>query len=115
MTTMDIQSRASEETMEPVATPGSAATLAIAASATLLVLAVFSAAVTTVGDSVRGLHAGVAGETWVLSGMSLGMATALLAAPGASPEGRFIVAYGTPLDCGKPGSVTPAGRPLKKT
>ena len=33
---------------------------------------------TTVGDSVRALHAGVAGETWVLSGMSLGMASALL-------------------------------------
>ena len=64
----------------PDATAGDERTLAIAASGTLLVLAVFSAVVTTVGDSARSLHAGVAGETWVLSGMSLGLATALLAA-----------------------------------
>jgi MFS family permease len=53
-------------------------TLAVAASGTLLVLAVFSAAVTSVGDSGRALHAGVAGNTWTLSGMSLGLAIALL-------------------------------------
>jgi MFS family permease len=52
--------------------------LAVAASGTLLVLAVFSAAVTSVGDSSRELHAGIAGDTWTLSGMSLGLATALL-------------------------------------
>lgn len=55
-------------------------TLSVAASGTLLVLAVFSAFVVTVGDSARSLHAGVAGETWALSGMSLGLATALLTA-----------------------------------
>jgi hypothetical protein len=46
------------------------ATLTVAASATLLVLAVFSAAVTTVAQSSSDLHAGVAGETWTLSGMA---------------------------------------------
>jgi MFS family permease len=56
----------------------SARTLAVAAAGTLLVLAVFSAVVTTLGDSARALHASVPGETWVLSGMSLGLATALL-------------------------------------
>jgi MFS family permease len=57
-----------------------ARTLSTAASATLLVLAVFSAFVITVGDSARSLHAGVGGETWALSGMALGLATALLTA-----------------------------------
>ncbi len=53
-------------------------TLWVAASATLLVLAVFSAVVTTVGDSLRTLHGGVSSQTWTLSGMSLGLAIALL-------------------------------------
>jgi MFS family permease len=53
-------------------------TLAVAASATLLVLAAFSAPVTTVGETARSLHAGVGGQTWALSAMSLGLATALL-------------------------------------
>jgi MFS family permease len=55
-------------------------TLAVAAAGTLLVLAIFSALVVTVGDSARSLHAGVAGQTWALSGMSLGLAAALLTA-----------------------------------
>jgi MFS family permease len=50
----------------------------VTASATLLVLAVFSSGVTTVGDTVRSVHAGVSGETWALSAMSLGLAAALL-------------------------------------
>src|SRR5450755_1859858 len=55
-------------------------TLSIAASGTALVMAVFSGFVVNVGDSVRTLHAGVAGEAWGLSGMSLGLAAALLTA-----------------------------------
>ncbi len=58
----------------------SAHTLVVAASATLLVLAVFSAVVPDVRDSIRALHGGVSGQTWVLSGMSMGMAAALLTA-----------------------------------
>jgi hypothetical protein len=50
---------------------GPARTLAAAAAGTLLVTAVFSAVVTTVADSAGSLHAGVADETWTLSGMSL--------------------------------------------
>jgi MFS family permease len=53
-------------------------TLWVAAAGTLLVLAVFSAVVTTVGDSLRTLHGDVASQTWTLSGMSLGLAVALL-------------------------------------
>jgi MFS family permease len=55
-----------------------ARTLAVAASGTLLVLAVFSAVVTTVGDSVQSLNGNVSTQTWALSGMSLGLAVALL-------------------------------------
>jgi len=53
-------------------------TLPVAAWGTLLVLAVFSAVVTTVGDSLRSLHGDVSSQTWALSGMSLGLAAALL-------------------------------------
>src|SRR5690349_7321840 len=63
-----------------------ARTLSIAIAGTLLVLAVFSAFVVTIGDTARSLHAGVASEAWALSGMSLGLATALLTA-GALADG----------------------------
>jgi MFS family permease len=53
-------------------------TLTVAALGTLLVLAVFSGPVTTVIDSTRALHGSLAGATWTLSGMSLGLAAALL-------------------------------------
>ncbi len=52
--------------------------LTVGAFGTLLVLAVFSAAVTTVAQSTRALHGGVSAQTWTLSGMSLGLAAALL-------------------------------------
>jgi MFS family permease len=61
-------------------TPNPDRTLSVAAFGTLLVVAVFSAFVVTIGDSARSLHAGVAGVEWALSGMSLGLATALLTA-----------------------------------
>src|SRR5919205_275045 len=54
-------------------------TLAVTAAGTALVLASFSVTPATVIDTARSLHAGVAGQTWALSGMSLGLATALLA------------------------------------
>jgi MFS family permease len=53
-------------------------TLTVAASGTLLVLAIFSAVVTTIGDTAHAVGGGVSGQTWALSGMSLGLATALL-------------------------------------
>jgi MFS family permease len=55
-------------------------TMWVAASATALVMAVFSAFVVNVGDSVLSLHAGVTGQAWGLSGMGLGLAAALLTA-----------------------------------
>jgi MFS family permease len=68
------RSRAHRRTRDTAATR----TLAVAAAGTLLVLAVFSAVVTTVDDSLRSLHGSVASQTWTLSGMSLGLAVALL-------------------------------------
>jgi MFS family permease len=62
-----------------VAAAGRRWTLGLTASATMLVLAVFSSGVTTVGQTARTLHAGVGGQTWALSAMSLGLAGALLA------------------------------------
>lgn len=53
-------------------------TLAVAAFGTLLVLADYSALVTTVGETAHALGGGVSGQTWALSGMSLGLAMALL-------------------------------------
>src|ERR1700751_330362 len=55
-------------------------TLAVAAWGTLLVLAVFSAVVTTVGESAQSLNGDVSSQTWALSGMSLGLAVSLLTA-----------------------------------
>jgi MFS family permease len=57
-----------------------ARTLYVGALGTLLVLAVFSAFVITAGDSARALGAGIGGEAWSLSAMSLGLAAALLTA-----------------------------------
>ena len=59
-------------------TADSPRTLWVAASGTLLVLAVFSAVVTSVGASIGSLHGTVSDQTWTLSGMSLGLAAALL-------------------------------------
>jgi MFS family permease len=56
----------------------SSGTLWVAASGTLLVLAVFSAVVTSVGASTSALHGTISDQTWTLSGMSLGLAVALL-------------------------------------
>lgn len=55
-------------------------TLAIVGAATLLVLIVFTTVVTTVAETAQSFHAAVAGQTWALGGMSLGLAGALLTA-----------------------------------
>jgi MFS family permease len=80
--------------------PGAARTLFVAAYGTLLVLLVFAAAVATVGDSAQTLHASVGGTTWVLSGMSLGLAIALLTAGALADDfgrRRVLAASGTLL------------------
>lgn len=55
-------------------------TLLVAALATLLALTVFTTVVGTVRESVAALDGSVAGQTWALSGMSLGLAAVLLTA-----------------------------------
>ena len=62
----------------PTTAARSTFTLAVAATATLLVLAVFAGQVTTVGETAKSLGAGVGGQTWALSAMSLGLAATLL-------------------------------------
>jgi MFS family permease len=61
-------------------------TLRVATAATMLVLAVFSALVVTIADSARALGTGATGEAWALSGMSLGLAAALLTAGAVADE-----------------------------
>ncbi len=53
-------------------------TLVVASAGTALVLLVFANVVVTVTPTIVGLRGGAAGETWALSGMSLGLATMLL-------------------------------------
>ena len=53
-------------------------TLLIVGLATLVVLAVFSILVATIGPTIEDFHAGASSQTWALGGMSLGMASALL-------------------------------------
>lgn len=77
---LDYKPRRPEPAVHDAAAPGAARTLFVAAYGTLIVLAIFAAAVATAGDSSQTLHASVGGTTWVLSGMSLGLATALLTA-----------------------------------
>ena len=77
-------------------------TLSIAAAGTLLVTAIFSAFVVTVSDSARTFHAGVEGEAWALSGMSLGLATALLTAGALADDlgHRRVLTWSTGLLAG---------------
>jgi MFS family permease len=79
---------------------GARRTLAIASYGTLVVLAVFAAVVVTVSDSARELHTTVGGTTWILSGMSLGLAIALLTAGALADDfgrRRILIASGVLL------------------
>jgi MFS family permease len=53
-------------------------TLVVVGLATLLVLAVFSVTVVTIGETVTSFHSSRTWQTWALGGMSLGQASALL-------------------------------------
>lgn len=78
MTDTDEQSRSAGRWREQGRPPGS--TLAVTGVATLLVLVDFTAVVPTVQDTAATFGASVAWQTWALSGMSLGLAAALLSA-----------------------------------
>jgi MFS family permease len=64
--------------MPPAQTPAQKLTLTVVGAATLLVLAVFSMVVATIGETVQHFHSTTAWQTWALGGMSLGLAAALL-------------------------------------
>ena len=76
-------------------TPVARRTLAVAALGTFLSLMVFTAPLATINATATSLDAGVAGRTWVLSSMSVGLAAALLVAGAVADDvGRrrtFIV------------------------
>ncbi|MGH3446616.1 MAG: MFS transporter [Nocardioidaceae bacterium] len=57
---------------------GDTATLLLASVATFLVLMDYTAPMTTLSETADALHAGPAGQTWVLNGMPVGLAAALL-------------------------------------
>ena len=97
LTPLALFRRRAARTTEAAENP--ARTLAVAASATLLVLAVFSAPVPDVRDSILALHGGVSGQTWVLSGMSLGMAAVLLTAGALADDfgRRRVLVWSTAL------------------
>ena len=61
-------------------TPVARRTLAVAGLGTFLSLMVFTAPLATINATATSLDAGVAGRTWVLSSMSVGLASALLVA-----------------------------------
>ena len=52
--------------------------LPVALGATFLVLVAFTSAITTAPDTAGSFGAGIAWQTWILSGMSLGLAAALM-------------------------------------
>jgi MFS family permease len=55
-------------------------TLAVAAMGTILVLIAYTTPVATLASTASGLSAGPAGQAWILSSMSCGLAVALLPA-----------------------------------
>src|SRR5690349_13076197 len=55
-------------------------TLLTASLGTLIAMVAFTAPLSTVNPTVAGLHAGVAGRTWILSSMSIGLGAFLLTA-----------------------------------
>jgi MFS family permease len=87
-------------------------TLAVAAAGTFLVLFTFAAVATTVVDSARDLHASASGITWLLSGMSLGLAVALLTAGALADDlGRrrvFVLSAAGLAIAGVVGAVAPS-------
>lgn len=62
-------------------------TLAVASLGTFLVLVAFTSTVTTVAPTAKALRAGGSGRTWILGGISLGLAVSLLAL-GEVADGR---------------------------
>ena len=84
-------------------TPAARRTLAVAALGTFLSLMVFTAPLATINATASSLDAGVAGRTWVLSSMSVGLASALLVAGAIADDvGRrrtFIVGMAVLAAC----------------
>src|SRR5262249_19472419 len=68
------------DTAAPPSATAGRAILGMVSAATLLVLMNYTAPFTTLPAITAGLDAGVTGQTWILNGISLGLAALLLAA-----------------------------------
>jgi MFS family permease len=64
----------------PVQVRTASATTAVTCAATLVALMNYTAPMTVLGPTARSLHAGLAGQTWILNGISVGLAALLLTA-----------------------------------
>ncbi|HEY3506552.1 MAG TPA: MFS transporter [Actinocatenispora sp.] len=84
---MDTASAAAVAT-RPAGTRAPAATTAVTCAATLIALMNYTAPMTVLGPTGRSLGAGLAGQTWILNGISVGLAAVLLTA------GSLADAYG---------------------
>lgn len=71
--------------------------LPAALGATFLVLVAFTSAITTAADTAGSFGAGIAWQTWILSGMSLGLAAALMTAGALADERgpRWAMVWGS--------------------
>lgn len=88
---------------QPSAPPvdGEAATLAVVAAATALVLVIFTTPLTTLGPTALALGASAGQEAWLLSAMPMGAAAGLLGAGalGDSRGRRIVFLWGLAIMC----------------
>ena len=96
--------------------PAANRTVAVAAAGTLLVLAAFSAALTSVGDSTRAVHGGISGatKTAVLGALAGGKAMTAGEVAAATGLGRASVST-TLSKLAKSGEVAKAQRGYQLT
>src|SRR4051812_21655755 len=94
-----------------VAHPAPGRTLAVVAASTVLTLAAFVTPLATGVRTAADLGTGAAGQAWLLSAMSVGLAAALLVAGVAADDlGQRRVVAAAPAPLPAPGGGTPAAR-----
>jgi MFS family permease len=94
--------------------PAAARTLAVAAAGTTMVLIAFTTPLATLPGTAAGVHAGPAGQAWILSGMSVGCAAGLLSSGAIGDDygrrrtflaGAVILAAGSLLGAAAPDAL----------
>ena len=101
---------------QPSAPPmdGEAATLAVVAAATALVLVIFTTPLTTLGPTALALGASAGQEAWLLSAMPMGAAAGLLGAGalGDSRGRRIVFLWGLAIMCAGSALAAMAAAPV---